>query len=50
MAAALLAATEGMVTQGGVFVTAFLPVLGLIGGIGLAMWIAYFARDFFRSN
>ena len=49
MADALSGATAGMVTQGGVFVTAFLPVLGLLGGIGLAMWIALFARDFFRS-
>jgi len=50
VAAALGDATAGMVTQGGVFVTAFLPVLGLLGGIGLAMWVLLFARDYFRGE
>lgn len=49
MAGALSGAVTDMIAQGGVFVTAFLPVIGIVGGIGLAMWVLPFLRDYFRG-
>lgn len=50
MQTALASLNGEMVSQGAYFVTAFLPVLGLVAGIGLAMWVLVFARDYFRGE